>query len=350
MQEHLHHFDEVGDDIVFEPYYRLGWDIVDTGWGVDVIQIPGPRAADGSSIGYTFNFPIKTPADAARLKPRQFSLDRQGTTGQAAPARGRLRRHPAHQGRQLRPLHDRRGCRELGRQLLHRSDLADLPLHRQRRPAGWVYESPETIHALMEYMAADRERQFGFLEQEGLDRAQHRQPAGGPTGLRLRLGPALPGRGTGQAQRPVVLGRVTGVGAHQPGHVRGVRAALPQARDRSLRPRLLRLLRAAPRPTRADHGGHAQPALGLCHALGRLRQRWPRCWATATSSAASPIRCPSAAPRRTGTARRPTCASTRRGRRARCNVELLFRDVYDIGGDRSRLATWVKLARSVFEA
>ena len=32
-----------------------------------------------------------------------------------------------------------------------------------------------------------------------------------------------------------------------------------------------------------------------------------------------------------------------------CNVELLFRDVYDVGGDRSRLAQWVSLAKSVFD-
>ncbi|MEX1336700.1 MAG: hypothetical protein AB1Z66_15515, partial [Candidatus Limnocylindrales bacterium] len=36
-------------------------------------------------------------------------------------------------------------------------------------------------------------------------------------------------------------------------------------------------------------------------------------------------------------------------RRGDCNVELLFRDVYDVGGDRSRLRTWTDLARSVFE-
>ena len=35
--------------------------------------------------------------------------------------------------------------------------------------------------------------------------------------------------------------------------------------------------------------------------------------------------------------------------RGDCNVELLFRDVYDVGGDRSRLRTWVELARSIFE-
>jgi hypothetical protein len=32
-----------------------------------------------------------------------------------------------------------------------------------------------------------------------------------------------------------------------------------------------------------------------------------------------------------------------------CNVALLFRDVYDVGGDRTRLARWVELARSVFD-
>jgi hypothetical protein len=33
---------------------------------------------------------------------------------------------------------------------------------------------------------------------------------------------------------------------------------------------------------------------------------------------------------------------------AGCNVELLFRDLYAIAGDRGRLGRWVSLARSVF--
>ena len=33
---------------------------------------------------------------------------------------------------------------------------------------SWVYEAPEAIHALMEYMTQDRLRQFGFLEEQGL--------------------------------------------------------------------------------------------------------------------------------------------------------------------------------------
>ena len=42
---------------------------------------------------------------------------------------------------------------------------------------------------------------------------------------------------------------------------------------------------------------------------------------------------------------RQTYAATRD-----CNVELLFRDLYAIEGDRGRLARWVGLARSVFQA
>ncbi len=154
MQEHIHHFDEVGDDIVFEPYYRLGWDIRDTGWGVDVIQIPGPRAADGSSIGYTFNFPIKTPADAARLQPRQFSLDREGTLAKLALLEDTFGDIlPVRVGNYDHFMTDEGAESWAGNYFvgltwqIYRFIGNDGLL-------GWVYESPETIHALMEYMVA----------------------------------------------------------------------------------------------------------------------------------------------------------------------------------------------------
>ena len=162
MREAIRHFDEVGDDIVLEPYYRIGWDIVDSGWGVDVIQIPT------EGIGYTFNFPIRTPADAGLLKPRQFSVDRDGTL------------------RKLRLLEDAFGdilplkvgnydhfMVEEGAESWAGNYFIGLTWQIYRFIGNdgllsWVYESPETIHELMEYMANDRERQFGFLEDEGL--------------------------------------------------------------------------------------------------------------------------------------------------------------------------------------
>ena len=168
MLEHIGHFDEVGDDIVFEPYYRLGWDIRDTGWGVEVVQIPGPAAADGTSIGYTFNFPIKTPADVERLRPRQFTVDRAGTLakvrlledvfGDILPVVvGNYEHLASDEG-----TPNRAGNYYLGltRQIYRFIGNDGL--------LSWVYESPETIHALMEYMVVDRERLFGFLEEQGL--------------------------------------------------------------------------------------------------------------------------------------------------------------------------------------
>ncbi|MEA2025351.1 MAG: hypothetical protein U9O18_01535, partial [Chloroflexota bacterium] len=164
MLEHIRHFDEVGDDIVFEPYYRLGWDIVDTGWGVDVIQIPGPKAADGSSIGYTFNFPVKRPEDVKSLQPRRFSVDREGTLAKRnllEDVFGDILRvkvgNYEHAG-----VANRAGNYYLGltRQIYRFIGNEGL--------LGWVYDSPDTIHQLMEYMTADRERLFGFLEEQGL--------------------------------------------------------------------------------------------------------------------------------------------------------------------------------------
>jgi hypothetical protein len=69
----------VGDDIVLEPYYRIGWDLLTSTWGVDVLQVPAAGSEDGIDIGYTFDFPIKTPADISLLRPRTFSVDRDGT-------------------------------------------------------------------------------------------------------------------------------------------------------------------------------------------------------------------------------------------------------------------------------
>ncbi len=163
MLEHIHHFDEVGDDIVFEPYYRLGWDIRDTGWGVDVIQIPGPAAADGTSIGYTFDFPIKTPADSSLLEPRRFSVAREDTL-----AKQRLLEDtfgdilPVVVGNYEHLMSDEGAPSRAGNYYLGLT----RQIYRFIGNDGllrWVYESPETIHQLMEYMVADRERLFGLL-------------------------------------------------------------------------------------------------------------------------------------------------------------------------------------------
>jgi len=346
MLEHIHHFDEVGDDIVFEPYYRLGWDILDSGWGVDVIQIPGPTAADGSSIGYTFNFPIKTPADVELLKPRQFSLDREGTIakrdlledtyGDILPIKVGNYEHES--------VRNRAGNFYLGltRQIYRFIGNDGLLM--------WVYESPETIHQLMEYMTQDRERQFGYLESEGLIVPNTDNMLAGPRAYGycsdLPSPEQAPGRlsdlwcwAESQESTPIspamfeefvlpYLKRVTdrfglvyyGCCEPQTDRLELIIEAMPNLRSVSVTPW-------------ADFERTAE-LLGDRYVFSRKPDPVPISgtephWERAEADL------------------QRTYDAAKRGD---CNVELLVRDVYDVGGDRSRLARWVSLARSVFGA
>ena len=345
MRERIRHFEEVGDDIVFEPSYRLGWDIRDTGWGVDVIQIPGPAAADGSSIGYTFDFPIKTPADVERLRPREFSVDREGTLakrdlledvfGDILPITVGNYEHDG--------IPNRAGNYYLGltRQIYRFIGNDGL--------LSWVYESPETIHALMAYMTQDRLRQFEYLESEGLIVPNTDDALAGPRASGycsdLPAPEEAPGRlgdlwcwAESQESTPIspamfgefvlpYLKRVTdrfglvysGCCEPQTDRLELIIEALPNLRSVSVTPW-------------ADLERTAE-LLGDAYVFSRKPDPVPISgpephWEQAEADL------------------RRTYEAARRGD---CSVELLFRDVYDVGGDRSRLRTWTELARSVFE-
>ena len=349
MLEHLHHFDEVGDDIVFEPYYRLGWDIRDSGWGVDVVQIPGPAAADGSSIGYTFNFPLKSPADAARLRPRRFSVDREGTTaklrllqdtfGDILPVRvGNYDHFMTDEGAESWAGNYFIGLTWQVYRFIGNDGLL-----------SWVYASPETIHALMEYMTADRERQFDYLEAQGLIVPNTDNMLAGPRAYGycsdLPSPDAAPGSlgdlwcwAESQESTPISPAMFA-------------EFVLPYLKRLTDRFGLVYYGCCEPLTDRLDL---------IIEAMPNLRSVSVTPWADFERTAEmlgsryvfsrkpDPVPLSGAQPhweRAEADLRR-----TRDAARAHdCNVELLFRDVYDVGGDRSRLRAWVDLARRVFE-
>ena len=74
MRIKLRQAEELGDDIVIEPYYRLGWrmNFSDYGVPVEIHSAVCPQ----KSIAYSFSFPIATPEDIHKLKPRTFAVDR----------------------------------------------------------------------------------------------------------------------------------------------------------------------------------------------------------------------------------------------------------------------------------
>ena len=154
MRWNIRQFAEVGDDIVLEPVWRLGYHAGGTGWGVDV---PSEHATDieGGSIGYRFDHPIKTPEDLDRLQTRTFSVDREATARsveQHEDLFGDILPVVLHGTTAHGPALTFEAFRLLGN--------ANL--------LTWPYDQPEALHRLKAFLRDDRVAWFDFLEREGL--------------------------------------------------------------------------------------------------------------------------------------------------------------------------------------
>lgn len=150
----IRHAEEVGDDIVIEPVWRIGWSIGSTDYGV---QVKSHHAQDitGAAIGYSFENPIKTVDDIEKLKPRKWWVNREETLkwyerlselfGDILPVE----------------LH--------GTTSLHAGLTSDLfRLIGNDRLMTWVYDEPSAIHRIMAYLRDDRLSFFEWLEAERL--------------------------------------------------------------------------------------------------------------------------------------------------------------------------------------
>ena len=347
MRENIRHFDEVGDDIVLEPYYRIGWDLVTSSWGVDVVQIPAEVGADDIQLGYTFSFPIKTPADAKRLQPRTFSVDRDGTL--------RRQRMLEDAFGDLLPIHVGNYDHfmvEQGSESWAGNYFIGLTWQVYRFIGNdgllsWVYESPETIHALMEYMTSDRTQMFSLVEQEGL---------------------VVPNTDN-QLAGPRAYGYVSDLpeaASQEPGRLKDLWCWAESQETSMISPAMYEEF-VLPYITRLTdrfglvYYGCCEPVHDrlemIMAAMPNLRSVSVTPWADFDVVAGMlgdryvfsrkpdpvPISGPNPSWERAKADLRRTQVAARD-----CNVELLFRDVYDIGGDRSRLARWVELARSEF--
>ncbi|MEX1297264.1 MAG: hypothetical protein AB1Z67_13960, partial [Candidatus Limnocylindrales bacterium] len=289
------------------------------------------------------------PDDVALLQPRRFSVDREGTR-----ARLRLLEDtfgdilPVQVGNYDHFMTDEGAESWAGNYFIGLS----WQIYRFIGNDGllvWVYESPETIHELMEYMTQDRLRLFDYLEQQGLIVPNTDNMLAGPRAYGYCSDLPAPDEAPGtlgdlwcwaesQESAPMspamfgefvlpYLKRVTdrfglvyyGCCEPQTDRLERIIEAMPNLRSVSVTPW-------------ADFDRTAE-LLGDRYVFSRKPDPVPISgpqphWENAEADL-----------RRTREA----------ARRGDCNVELLFRDVYDVGGDRSRLRTWTDLARSVFE-
>jgi hypothetical protein len=333
LRRGIRQVEEIGDDFVIEPHWRLYWDISvdrpDFGVGLTITHADD---ANGGQVGYSYNHPLRTPEDVARLRPRSWRVEREKTREKQA------RLQEAFGGALPVVIHGTGG--------LHAGLTGDLfRLIGNENLLLWTYDAPEALHEVMAYLRDDRLAYYRWLEGEGLLGMNNDSelagsgspgftthlPKEGFTGTpRLRdlwvwmesqettmISPAMFARLflPYMAEVSSLFGLIY-YGCCEPVHDRWqhISTAIPHVRGVSISPWCNMRL--------------------MGEKLGRERvfSRKPRPW---------PISGPAPDFENLEQDLDDTLAAARDG----C-LEIIYRDVYRINGDRPRLRRWVELVRS----
>jgi len=168
MRRTIKHCEQVGDDIVIEPYYRIAWTVDDGYFGVPVETKPGLTSNGETSLGYSFNFPIQTPEDFSKLQKRTFKVDRVTTEKNKTfleEVMGDIL--PVKVGN-FDPFLVNPGDDEWAGLFFFGLTWQIFRFIGNDHLLYWVYDEPDTIHKLMRYTLDERMRFFRYLEEEKL--------------------------------------------------------------------------------------------------------------------------------------------------------------------------------------
>jgi hypothetical protein len=347
MRDTVRHAEEVGDDVVVEPYYRIGWQMDLPSFGVPVKMKPATTMTGETSLGYSFNFPIATPVDIVKLQCRKFGVHRELTLQMKAvleDVMGDLL--PVRVGN-YDPFLVEPG--DEGWTGMFFFGLT-WQLYRFIGNNGlmyWPYDAPEAIHKLMQYMLDDRLRLFDFMEKEKLLVPNTDTQMAGPRGYGYVSELPRP-----EAAGPTTLKQLWGWAESQESTILSpdmfkefVLPYLAKLSERfglvyygcceAVHDRLDLIMAAIPNLRSVTVSGWADfqkvgEMLGSKYVYSRkptpafLSGPNPQ-WESVESDM------------------KKTQAATKN-----CNVELLFRDLYTIEGDRARLKKWVEMTRGIF--
>jgi hypothetical protein len=341
---------ELGDDLVIEPYYRLGWQMKFSDYGVPV-EIRSPKGQD-KSIAYSFSFPIASPQDIDKLRPRTFAVDRGKTRHRQEILEDVLG--------DVLPL-------KIGNYdpFIYEFDVGDYgdlgftgnfffgltwQVYRFIGNQGllyWVYDAPQAIHRLMSYMLEDRLALFDYFEKENLLAFNTDSQMAGPRsyGYVSDLPPA-------DAQSRVRLKDLWGWAESQE-----FESISPAMYREFVLPYLARL-----------SARFGLVYYGCCERvddrLEMIVAAIPNLRSVSVSGWSDLARTAEILGRKYVYSRKPTPAylsgpkpdwdllekdmkDTYRVTRD-SNLEILFRDVYTTNGDRTRLRRWVDMTKSIF--
>lgn len=350
MRITLRQAEEVGDDLVIEPYYRLGWKMTFSDYGVPV-QVHTAKGVD-KSIAYSFSFPIGTPSDIGKLRKRSMAVDRDKTRCWQETLQDVLGDILPIKLGNYDPFVYEFDVGEFGDLGFNGNFFFGLTwqIYRFIGNQGllyWVYDDPQAIHRLMAYMLEDRIALFEYLEKEGLLALNTDNQMAGPRSYGYVSD--LPDPGSHQR---VTLKDLWGWAESQ--EFENVSPAMYQE---FVLPYLARL---------SKHFGLVY--YGCCErvddrlemivkAIPNLRSVSVSGWSKFAKTAEilgdryvysrKPVPAYLSGPKPDWELVEKDMKDTYCAARD-CNLEILFRDVYTINGDRSRLRKWVDMTRAVF--
>jgi hypothetical protein len=351
MRITLRQAEELGDDLVIEPHYQLGWKMQFSDYGVPVEIRTAPGKDE--SIAYSFSFPIATPEDVQKLKPRTFAVDR--------PKSLRLKETLEDVMGDILPV--RLGNYDPFVYEFDVGEYGDLgftgnfffgltwQVYRFIGNQGllyWVYDAPQAIHQLMAYMLEDRLALFDYFEREGLLALNTDSQMAGPRSYGYVSD--LPEPDSGDR---VTLKDLWGWAESQEAdnispemYKEFVLPYLAKLSERfglvyygcceRVHDRLPAIIEAIPNLRSVSVSGWSDLAK-TAEMLGKkyVYSRKP-----------TPAHISGANPNWDLLEKdmRNTYAAARD-----CNLEILFRDVYTTAGDRTRLRRWVEMTKSIFQ-
>ena len=347
MLDNVRHAEEVGDDIVFEPYFRIGWQLDISDYGVPVEMKPATTAQGDQSLGYSFNFPIKKPEDIKKLRKRTFAVDREKSLKSKELLEDIMGDMLPVKVANYDPFAGELGNNEWTGMFFFGLTWQVFRFIGNDGLLYWLYDAPDTIHRLMEFMYDDRVALFEFLEREGLIEVNTDSQMAGPRSYGYVSDLPAP-----DYEGEVTLKNLWGWAESQEATI-----ISPKMYKEFVLPYLARLSSMFG----LVYYGCCEPVDDrlelIMEAIPNLRSVSVSGWADfdkvgemlgrkyVYSRKPTPAFISGADPdwELAEEDMKKTYAATRD-----CNVEILVRDLYTIDGDRPRLRKWVDMTKSIF--
>jgi hypothetical protein len=348
LYEIVRHADEIGDDIVVDPYFRIPWAIEISDYGVP-IEAYHAVSLSGSDLGYSFNFGVQSEEDYRKLHLRTRRVDREESRrrkelledifGDILPIR-----LGGYDPFDLDP-----GYHPWLGNLFGGLTMDLFKLVGNDNLLTWVYDNPSLIHKMMVLIRDDRKAHFQFLEQEGLlyRNTDTWMPCPGSYGFVSDLPES--GAEDGDVQLKDCWGWVES------------QESTPIS-PKMFNEFVLPYIAEVARPFGLAYWGCCE---GLHDRFPLIEKAIPNLRAVSVSGWSNFFKMGEMLGKKYVYSRKPTPAyisganpdwdllekdvrdTLAAAIPAGCNLELCFRDIYTIDGDRPRLARWVEMTRAM---